>query len=79
MASEYTAGYNSAENQKYIAVKCYSQRNHDGDSYRFDSPEGTGDEGEGSDDYEDYRSQGGTVQYRCCQGDNILILAALLM
>ena len=39
MASENTAGYDSAKRQKYISIKGDGKRNNDGNGYGLNSPE----------------------------------------
>ena len=46
MASENTAGYDSAKRQKYISIKGDGKRNNDGNGYSLNSPERTGDKGQ---------------------------------
>ena len=50
MASENTAGYDSAKRQKYISIKGDGKRNNDGNSYGLNSPERAGDKGQNCND-----------------------------
>ena len=50
MASENTAGYDSAKCQKYISIKGDGKRNNDGNGYGLNSPERAGDKGQNCND-----------------------------
>ena len=71
MASENTAGYDSAKRQKYISIKGDGKRNNDGNGYGLNSPERAGDKGQNCNDNKNNSCQCFGIHIRNTQVDDV--------
>ena len=71
MASENTAGYDSAKCQKYISIKGDGKRNNDGNGYGLNSPERAGDKGQNCNDNKNNSCQCFGIHIRNTQVDDV--------